>query len=104
MGGEKARFRRSTFRVNTTHELFDRLTIGENIAYTYLKRNGLPENNEFNSPLVRALNMDPITPVRKPDGTYAYSQFSATDITNPVNAIALSNDLWTTNRIVGNLF
>ncbi len=103
VGGEKARFKRSTFRVRTEHDLFDRLKVGQNIAYTHLKRNGLPENNEFNSPLVRALNMDPVTPVRKPDGTYAYSQFSDTDITNPVNAIEQTHDLWTTNRIVGNL-
>ncbi len=104
VGGEKSRFKRSTFRVNNSHQIFDKLKIGNILSYTHIKRNGLSENNEFNSPIIRALNMDPVTPIRKPDGTFAYSQYSDTDITNPVNALELTNDLWTTNRLVGTIY
>ena len=32
-------------------------------------------------PLARALNIDPVTPLRKSNGTFAYSRYSDTDIT-----------------------
>lgn len=104
IGGRKAGFERYTVRLNSRNKLKDWLTIGNTLGFTYLTRNALPENNEFATPLVRALNMDPVTPVRKPDGTFAYSYYSDTDITNPVNAIQQINDKWTTHRIVGSVY
>ncbi|MGB0932232.1 MAG: SusC/RagA family TonB-linked outer membrane protein, partial [Chitinophagales bacterium] len=44
------------------------------------------------------------TPIRKADGTYAYSNYADTDIANPVNAIEQSYDTYTTHRVVGSLF
>ncbi len=104
IGGEKANFERYTARVNTTHDIKKWLKVGNTLSFTYLERGLLAENNEFNSPLIRALNMDPVTPVRKADGTYAYSVYSDTDITNPVNAMEQTYDTWTTNRLVGALY
>ncbi len=104
IGGSKSGFERYTVRLNSRNKLKDWLTIGNTLGFTYLERNLIPENNEFITPLVRALNMDPVTPVRKPDGTFAYSYYSDTDITNPLNAIAQINDKWTTHRIVGSVY
>lgn len=104
VGGEKSGFERYTVRLNTVNDLKDWLTVGNTLGFTYLERNFLPENNEFVTPLIRALNMDPVTPIRKPDGTYAYSYYSDTDITNPINAIEQIHDKWTSNRIVGSVF
>lgn len=104
VGGEKAGFRRYTVRANGTHDVRKWLTIGTNIGFTSLTRNGLPENNEFTTPLVRALNMDPTTPIRKADGTFAYSRYADTDITNPLNAIEQTFDRWHSDRVVGNVF
>lgn len=104
VGGDKAGFRRYTARVNGTQEVKKWLNIGTNLGLTNLSRRFLPENNEFTTPLVRALNMDPVTPVRKSDGTYAYSRYADTDITNPINAIEQTNDRWKSNRIVGAVF
>jgi len=104
IGGEKAGFERYTVRLNSRNQLKDWLTVGNTLGFTYLSRNLIPENNEFVTPLVRALNMDPVTPVRKPDGTFAYSYYSDTDITNPINAIQQINDTWTTHRIVGSVY
>lgn len=101
VGGDKSAFKRYTVRINGTHEVKSWLTFGTNIGLTNLNRNFLPENNEFVTPLVRALNMDPITPIRKDNGTYAYSRYSDTDITNPVNAIEQTHNRWRSNRIVG---
>ena len=104
VGGDKAGFRRYTARINGTNTVKKWLTIGTNIGLTNLGRRFLPENNEFTTPLVRALNMDPVTPVLKDDGTYAYSRYSDTDITNPVNAMEQTFDRWKSNRIVGAVF
>ena len=103
VGGEKARFDRATARINMGYDIKPWLNVGGNVAYTLLHRRALPENNEFTSPVVQALNMDPLTPITKPDGTYAYSDFVDTDIRNPVNAIENTNDIWTSNRIIASL-
>jgi TonB-linked SusC/RagA family outer membrane protein len=104
VGGEKSGFRRATVRLNSSYEIKPWLTVGHNAGFTWLRRNGLPENNPYNSPLIRALNMDPVTPVRKQDGTFAYSNYADTDIANPVNGIAQTFDTWTSNRLVGNAY
>lgn len=104
VGGEKSGFRRYTVRANGTQEVKKWLTLGTNLGFTSLTRNGLPENNEFVTPLVRALNMDPVTPLRKANGTYAYSRYADTDITNPLNAIEQTHDRWHSDRVVGNVF
>jgi TonB-dependent starch-binding outer membrane protein SusC len=104
VGGPKARFQRGTLRFNSSNDLKKWLTIGNQIGFTWLRRSALSENNEYNSVLIRALNIDPITPVKKQDGTYAYSNYTSTDIANPVNAIETTYGNWTSNRIVGAVF
>ena len=104
IGGEKGRFERYTFRINTRQEGGDRFRMGQNVNFTHLNRSALAENNEFTTPVVRALNMDPITQSVRPDSTFAYSNFIDSDIANPANQIALTNDFWTTNRFVGSTF
>lgn len=104
IGGKKAAFDRITARINTTHQVKKWLLLGNTLNYTWLNRDGLTDNSEFNSPLIRALNIDPVTPIRKANGTFAYSPYTDTDIANPVNAIEQTFDSWTTNRVVGSVF
>jgi TonB-dependent starch-binding outer membrane protein SusC len=104
VGGEKANFQRGTVRFNGVNDLKKWLTVGNNLGFTWLERQGLSENNQYNSPLIRALNMDPITPIHKADGTYAYSNYSSTDIANPVNGIEQTHNTWRSNRFVGSVF
>ena len=104
VGGDKANFTRGTVRLNGTHDLKSWLTIGNNLGFTWLQRDGLIENSQYDSPVIRALNMDPVTPVKKADGTYAYSTYSNTDIANPVNGIEQTYNTWTTNRFVGSVY
>jgi len=104
VGGDKANFTRGTVRLNGAHDLKSWLTIGNNLGFTWLQRDGLIENTQYDSPIIRALNMDPVTPVRKADGTYAYSNYSDTDIANPANGIEQTYNTWTSNRFVGSVF
>lgn len=105
VGGDKARFERATIRLNGNHDLKKWFTIGNNLGFTWLSRNALlQENSQFNSPIIRALNIDPTTPVYKSDGTFAYSNYTSTDIANPVNAIYQTHNNWRSNRLVGNIY
>ncbi|MFM2392856.1 MAG: hypothetical protein RLZZ546_838 [Bacteroidota bacterium] len=104
VGGPKANFQRATTKFNANNEVKPWLNIGTNIGFTWLERKGLSENNEYNSPIIRALNIDPTTPVYKADGTYAYSDYADTDIANPVNGIEQTHSKWQTNRLVGSVF
>jgi TonB-linked SusC/RagA family outer membrane protein len=104
IGGEKGRFERTTFRVNSEQQAGERVRVGQNVTFTHIKRNALAENNEFSTPVLRALNIDPVTPVTHPDGMYAYTDYIDSDIVNPINQIAQTYDNWTTNRFVGNVF
>ena len=78
--------------------------MGQNVTFTNINRNALAVNNEFATPVVRALNIDPVTPVTRPDGQYAYTDYIDSDIVNPINQIEQTHDSWTTNRFVGNVF
>ncbi len=104
IGENRSRFDRITLRTVLGYDVKPWLKVGTNIGFTNLNRDALPENSEFTSPVIQALNMDPLTPVYKPDGTYAYSDFVDTDIRNPVNAIENTYDEWTTNRVVGAVY
>ncbi len=104
VGGPKANFQRVTIRLNGNHDLKKWLTLGNNIGFTWFERDALLENTQYNSPIIRALNMDPVTPIRKADGTYAYSNYADTDIANPVNAIEQTYNRWRSNRIVGSVY
>ena len=104
IGGDRANFERYTARVTARQRIKAWLTIGTNVNFTRLQRSALSENNEFNSPLIRALNLDPLTPVRRADGAYAYSVYTDTDIANPVNAIEQTHGRYTSNRAVGSAY
>lgn len=104
VGGDKANFQRITVRLNGNQDLKKWLTLGNNIGFTWFERDALIENSQYNSPIVRALNIDPVTPIRKADGTYAYSYYADTDIANPVNGIEQTHNTWRSNRLVGSVY
>jgi TonB-linked SusC/RagA family outer membrane protein len=104
VGGEKAQFDRITLRFNANYDLSDRLRAGSRINYISLQRDALPENNEFSTPLIRALNLDPTSPVTDENGNFLPSRYLDTDIFNPVNQIDKTYSTYNTDRIFGSLF
>lgn len=103
VGGDKSNFTRSTLVATINTDVGDRLKISTNITLSHKLKNNLSENNIFGNPIIRAINMDPITPVTLPNGSYAASLYQETDIKNPVNAIALNNNTYTTDQLVGGI-
>lgn len=74
-------YNRISFRVNSEYKLTPSITVGENIALSYGKRNSIPEFGSRNV-VPNAWHMDPTVPVKNPNGTWGYPKFS--DTKNPV--------------------
>lgn len=74
-------YKRLNARINSTHKVFDYLTIGQTFAYTHTKSQGINSNGEFGGPLSSAINLDPITPVTVTNGIS--QQPFPSDYTNP---------------------
>lgn len=66
---EISNYKRINARFNSTHKVFDFLTIGQTFAYTHTRSQGITDNGEFGGPLSSAINLDPITPVVASDIT-----------------------------------
>jgi TonB-dependent starch-binding outer membrane protein SusC len=104
VGGDKSNFTRSTLVATINTEVADRLKISTNITLSHRLKNNLSENNIFGNPVIRAINMDPITPTTLPDGSYAASLYQETDIKNPLNSsIALNNNTYAADQLVGGI-
>lgn len=82
-------YKRMSVRLNSTHKVFDFLTIGQTLSYTHQKNKGVNANDEFGGPLSSAINLDPITPVVVTDpnllnsGPYNNDQLSPYLIRDP---------------------
>ncbi len=117
-------YERITARFNSTHKVNDFFTIGQTLAYTKIKGIGVSTNSEFGSPLSRAINIDPITPILETDpevlatsvfsdfpvvtdenGTpYGISQYVTSEVVNPVAALSIQQGEGSSDKIVGNVF
>ncbi|MHA6278867.1 SusC/RagA family TonB-linked outer membrane protein [Salinimicrobium sp. CAU 1759] len=123
---EISQYQKKSMRLNSTHDLSDRFTVGQTFGYTYQRSTGLGNtNSEYGGPLSSALNLDPITPVvvtdpavantplytsnpvfRDANGNpYGISSFVGQEMTNPVAYIntRLGNYNWS-DDFVGNAF
>ena len=59
---------RKNIRLNSTHKISSKLTIGQTLGYSNEKNVGIGNtNSEFGGPLSSAINLDPITPTVETD-------------------------------------
>ena len=98
----KTGFERINFRLNSTHKLRDWLTIGENLSLIKSSRTTVSEEDEWTNVLISAMNIDPVTQVYNPDGTWGSGTFN--DIYNPAAIIEYTNNKDNRYRTMGNLF
>lgn len=128
VGGDKAAYERLTFRLNSTHDIKDWIQVGNTLSYTHSKRNVILEDDEYNSPIVNALLVDPTTPVvygqqgevpqnildaeaagntllKDERGRYFGIPLNTTgEIANPVARLELYNRVYTRDQLTGTLF
>jgi TonB-dependent starch-binding outer membrane protein SusC len=101
----KSNFERYTLRFNSNHNLYNnKLVIGQTLAYSHITRRGVSPNLEWGSPLGRAINLDPITPVKNEDGSWGTSDFASQEIVNPVAALAYLFAKNQVDKMVGNMY
>lgn len=99
---DKTDFNRISFRFNGQQKPKSWITVGENITLVKTSKNKVLEEEEWNNILITSMTMDPVTPVRNPDGTYAEGIYN--DINNPVAAIDYTNNTETRYRTLGNVY
>ena len=117
-------YKRFTLKLNSTHKINDHITFGNNFSYARIKNQGVSTNSEFGSPLSRAINLDPITPLIETDPEvlntpvflsnavvtneegqpYGISSLVTSEVLNPVAALAVQNGSGRSDKVVGNIF
>lgn len=120
---EDSEFTRMTFRLNSEHKVTDRIKVGNTFAYTRINSIGTGVNSEFGSPLGRAINLDPITPVYETDpnvlnssvftnfpvvsdenGVFGISELVTSEVLNPLAALEVQQGFGHSDKIVGNIY
>jgi TonB-dependent starch-binding outer membrane protein SusC len=99
----KSNYERLTFRLNSDHNR-GRLTYGSRLNYTNKRTRGIDPNEEFGGVMARVANIDPVTPVRNEDGSFAASPYASQEVVNPVAAIDIIHAQWAEDRLVGGVF
>ncbi|WP_276482951.1 SusC/RagA family TonB-linked outer membrane protein [Paraflavitalea pollutisoli] len=121
---DNSKFKRFTVRFNSSHKITSNITFGTNIGYTRISSVGVGTNGEWGTPLNRAINLDPITPlietnpalvnappysnqpvVRDANGNpYGISNLVTSEILNPVAALKVAQGSSWSDKVVANAF
>lgn len=118
-------YKRFTARFNSTHKVNSRITFGNNIAYAFVRSRGVGTNSEWGTPLNRAINLDPLTPLVVTDpavagqapytnspyvvrdefgNPYGISTVVTSEILNPLAALQIDQGFGWSHKITGNIF
>jgi TonB-dependent starch-binding outer membrane protein SusC len=99
----KSEYERLTLRLDSDHTR-GRISYGNRLTYANKATRGINPNEEFGGIMARVANIDPVTPIRNDDGTFAQSPYASQEVVNPVAAIDIINSQWREDRIVGGVF
>lgn len=120
----QSNFQRFSVRFNSTHKINKYITFGNTLGYSRNVGRGVPDNTEYGSPLGRAINLDPLTPVietrpevlnstvfknfpvvRDDNGQpYGISNYVTSEVLNPLAAIRVNQSNGWGDKIAGNVF
>lgn len=123
VGEDKSKFQRFTARFSSTHKITSKIKFGNTVAYSRISARGVPTNTEFGSPLGRAINIDPLTPVYETDpdvlnssvftnfpvvsdenGVFGISENVTTEVLNPLAGIEVINSRAWSDKVVANVY
>lgn len=119
-----SQYKRFTARFNSEHQITKAIKFGQTIGYTRVNSVGVSTNSEYGSPLNRAINIDPLTPIVETDPAkynqaiyvnnpvvrnaagfpYGISPYAQSEILNPVAALAVAQGKGWSDKVVGNAF
>lgn len=117
-------WKRFAARVNSDHKVNSRIKIGNSLAYARIKASGVGTNDEWGSPLGRAINLDPLTPILETDAAvlestvftefpvvvnedgipYGISDRVTSEILNPLAALEVQQGTGYSDKVVANIF
>lgn len=79
-GKDLSNYGRYNFRFNSEHKLYkDVVTIGQNLSFAYVDKNGIGVGNQYNNALRSAFQVSPLLPMYDSNGNY----FDTTNSTEP---------------------
>lgn len=119
-----SKYKRINFRLNSTHKITNAITFGANVGYTRNTSVGVNANGEWGTPLNRAINIDPLTPliitdpallnsspyndqpvVKDENGNpYGISNIVTSEILNPIAALKVAQGNNWSDKIVGSTY
>lgn len=95
-------YKRYTSRINLSADVKPWITIGQNLSIVRSEQNLVPEQNEYTSVVIQALQMDPALPVRDSLGEPSASIRNNTG--NPVGAIERNHNVIKQTKVFGNAY
>lgn len=79
-GKDLSNYERYNFRFNSEHKLYkDVVTLGENLSFAYINKNGVGVGNQYNNSLRSAFQVSPLLPMYNANGDY----YDTTNDTEP---------------------
>ncbi|MBK0369420.1 SusC/RagA family TonB-linked outer membrane protein [Flavobacterium agrisoli] len=109
-GKDLSNYERYNFRINSEHKLYkDVLTIGENLSFAYIDRNGIGVGNQYNNSLRSAFQVTPLLPMYDADGNYYDSSNDTvpwlSGMSNPYALMVYNNQNESNNqKLLGNVY
>lgn len=120
---DDSKFTRYNFRLNNNHQISSKLKLSTTLAYTRIKAEGVSTNSEFGSPLSRAINLDPLTPVIETNEeelakslyvdnpvvtnsageVYGISPYVTSEVLNPVAAFETAQGFAWSDKVVSSI-
>ncbi len=120
---DKSNYKRWNFRINNTTKISEKIKFGANVAYAKVNASGIAINSEFGSPLSRAINLDPLTPIYETDpatlsnsvfsnfpvvrdetGVFGISEYVTSEVLNPVAGLEVQNGIGWSDKIVSSTY
>ncbi len=106
IGGDKSNYKRYAVRLNSTKEINDYITIGENAYFNRVDNQNIGTNDAFGTVLVDAFAYDPLTAVYNETKDYGFEQsdWVKKEYINPLSRLFLSNGSGHADQFQGNVF
>jgi len=106
IGGEKSNYKRYAFRLNSTKEIKDYVTVGQSLYLNRTDNNNIGTNSSFGGIQADAFAYDPLTPVLDPNSQFGFSQsqWVQKEFINPLSRLFLINGDGKSDQILGNAY
>ncbi|WP_269221529.1 MULTISPECIES: SusC/RagA family TonB-linked outer membrane protein [Flavobacterium] len=109
-GSALSNYNRYNFRFNSEHKLYkDVVTLGENLSFAYIDKNGIGVGNQYNNSLRSSFQTTPLLPMYDANGNY-YDTTNNTEpwltgVANPYATMVYNNQNESNNqKLLGNVY